>query len=135
MRMSDWSQRPLDRGQLFYAAQDAYVTRKVYVVMARWILKEVDSSKISGNIALLQKDYLDEHPSKQGRGWKDYFVYSTQVNKKARNMMQKSVMTCEDYFPVCWMYRSFHIFTPLFQRQSFSIIRKSASEECRARST
>lgn len=135
MRMSDWSQRPLDRGQLFYAAQDAYVTRKVYVIMARWILEEMDSSKISDNIALLQKNYVDDNPSKGGRGWKDYFVYSTQVNKKAKDMIQKSVMTCEDYYPVCWMYLSFHSICPLFHCQSLSIIRKSASEECRARST
>ena len=105
------------------------------MIMARWILEETDSSKISDNIALLQKNYVDDNPSKGGRGWKDYFVYSTQVNKKARDMIQKSVMTCEDYYPVCWMYLSFHSICPLFHCQSLSIIRKSASEECRARST
>ena len=101
MRMSDWSQRPLEWGQLFYAAQDAYVTRKTYVIMTRWILEAADGSEVEKNIAAMERDYNQEHPSKRSRDWKGYFVYSIQVNKELRRVIQTSVMTCRDYFFVC----------------------------------
>ena len=101
MRMSDWSQRPLEWGQLFYAAQDAYVTRKAYVIMARWILESADGSKVRDNIAAMEKDYYQEHSSKQSRNWKGYFVFSIRVNKGLREVIQNSVMTCKDYLCVC----------------------------------
>ena len=101
MRMSDWSQRPLEFGQLFYAAQDAYVTRKTYVIMARWILDSVDRSELEENIALMEKDYYQADPSKRNKDWKKYFVYSIRANKKLRRVIEESVKTCEDYFSVC----------------------------------
>ena len=39
--ITDWTQRPLDQTQLYYAALDAFATRKIFVKAAQMIINNV----------------------------------------------------------------------------------------------
>ena len=52
--MSDWTQRPLDQSQLYYAAVDAYVTRKIFLKCAQIILTRAPYSTIEPNYKLYE---------------------------------------------------------------------------------
>ena len=92
---SGWSQRPLQLNQLFYAAQDAYVTRHACLIMACWLIEKPDEAdpSIKEKLESFQKVVVEERPQYAGDKWKNFFCYNPRLpeSKNARQMVKKMV--------------------------------------------
>lgn len=92
---SGWAQRPLQLAQLFYAAQDAYVTRHACLIMARWLIEKPDEEdpSIKEKLESFQKVVVEERPQYAGDKWKNFFRYNPHLpgNEYTRKMVKKMV--------------------------------------------
>lgn len=88
--LTDWTQRPLDQTQLYYAALDAFATRKIFVKAAYMIVNDVPAGKVAGNVENYKK--LRE---KEGKTVNlQYRVVSSESLVK---YLKKSAGLCEDF--------------------------------------
>lgn len=89
--MSDWTQRPLDQSQLYYAALDAFATRKIYLKAAYMILNNVPASSISKNM----EDYKQTRKYEQKKTLD--FPYRVVSSKSLETYLKESAVLCDDY--------------------------------------
>ena len=103
--MSDWTQRPLGHKQLFYAAQDAYVTRIVYIGMARILLTKPPVTELKENMELVKKEVNSRAVQRGKRStddanaqrWKAFFQYNPVLPSTLQPIVADSVKLCVDY--------------------------------------
>lgn len=89
--LTDWSQRPLEQNQLYYAALDAYVTRKIYLKAAYLILNEVPDVQIKQQMS----DYAKarEYEKKD----KVTFQYNITTSDSLNRYLTATATICDDY--------------------------------------
>ena len=108
-RMSDWTQRPLGMKQIFYAAQDAYVTRQVYIGMARILLMKPNINQLKDNLELIKKDVILRAVQRgkkstnktNNQRWNAFFEYKPVLPAELKTIVHESIELCEDSLYVC----------------------------------
>ena len=95
--MSGWRQRPLQVTQLFYAAQDAYVTRHACIVMAGWLVAppSLDSPEIQEKLDHFKEVVVKENPKYEGPNLKRYFDFNPVLPPRLKRLVKKVVQSID----------------------------------------
>lgn len=108
MTLSDWSQRPLDYKQVYYAALDAYVTRKVLIHAISLILHNATAADVKEKLERLGSEKASRMSRKKGEtetefetrkknAVKDLCTYRISVTESVRSRYEHIVNGCDDY--------------------------------------
>ena len=97
-------QRPLGTKQLFYAAQDAYVTRQIFKGMVRILFEKPNIQELIPKLELIKNDVLlsamqrGKRSTKKANNqrWKDYFKYKPSLPEELREIVEQSIRLCAD---------------------------------------
>lgn len=89
--MSDWTQRPLDQVQIYYAALDAYATRGIFLKSAYLILNNVGASQVKENMENYAKTREFEGKSQKT------FRYRVTCSESLHRYLSTITMNCQDY--------------------------------------
>ena len=108
MTLSDWSQRPLDYKQVYYAALDADVTRKVLIRAISLILHNATAADVKEKLERLGSEKASRMSRKKGEtetefetrkknAVKDLCTYRISVTESVRSRYEHIVNGCDDY--------------------------------------
>ena len=89
--LTDWTQRPLEQYQLYYAALDAFVTRKIFLKAAYLILNEVPEVQIKKQM----NDYSLSRAFEQKE--KLTFKYNITTSDSLNAYLRATATMCNDY--------------------------------------
>lgn len=106
--LSDWSQRPLDHEQVYYAALDAYVTRMILIRAISLILHNATAADVKEKLDRLGSEKMSRMKMRKGEtetefetrkknAVKDLCTYRVSVTESARSRYEHIVNGCEDY--------------------------------------